>query len=59
MPALKHYDIVINYTIKHLLLSEVHGIIIQALYDNRETKLLLRSVFLRYFWKSRTTHTFS
>lgn len=40
MPVLKHYDIVSNYTITHLLLSDVHGIIIKALYDKRKEKPL-------------------
>jgi len=41
MPALKNYDIVINYTIAHLLLCDAHNVIIQALYDNGKEKLLL------------------
>lgn len=48
MPALKH-GIVINYTTTHLLLSDVHDIIIQALYRNRKKMLLLRSAFSSFF----------
>lgn len=49
MPALKHYDTVINYATTHLLLSDVHDIIIQALYHNWKKKLLLRSAFPSFF----------
>lgn len=40
MPALKHYNTVVNYMIIHVLLGDAHGII-QALYDNRKKSCYL------------------